>query len=150
MGDEGTPRPDPGDPATTPASDGGESSDVPLTPSVVFGILANKRDRFVLYLLEERGGTMAIEDLAVAIAAWENDTVPDLITNEMNQRVHSRLFHATIPKLSEYGLVSYDPDSEAVTLTDLGEQLESYLDFARDRERDDVQAFLEQSTPDRE
>lgn len=41
-------------------------------------------------------------------------------------------------------------DSEAVTLTDLGEQLESYLDFAKERERQDVEAFLRGSQPDRE
>lgn len=131
-------------------SDGGEAADVPLTPSVVFGILADKSNRFVLYLLENRGGTVALEELATAVAAWENDTVPSLITNEMEKRVRSRLYHATVPKLSEYGIVSYDADTEAVTLTDLGEQLEPYLEFAKQRERDDVEDFLEENRPGRE
>lgn len=76
--------------------DGGEN-EVPITPSVVFGILADKRDRFILYLLEERGGTIALDELSTKVAAWENDSQPELITKEMEHRVHQRLHHASIP-----------------------------------------------------
>lgn len=131
-------------------SDTGESLDSPLTPSVVFGILADKRHRFVLYLLEARGGTVALDELATEIAAWENDTRPELITKEMESRVHNRLFHAGIPKLAEYGLVTHTKDSEAVTLTQLGEQLEAYLEFAKEREQQDVDDFIERSKRDPE
>lgn len=120
-------------------------ADSPLSPSAIFGILADKQDRFVLYLLTERGGTIPLDELAIVVAAWENDTRSELITKEMEHRVHTRLHHSSIPKLVEYGLVTTTQDSDAVTLTERGEQLDAYLEFAKEQERQDVQQFLEQN-----
>ncbi|RKD85237.1 DUF7344 domain-containing protein [Halopiger aswanensis] len=139
------------DDARTDASDDALSNtdedEIPLSPSIVFGILADKQDRFVLYLLKERGGTIALDELATAVAAWENETRPELITKEMEDRMQTQLYHASIPKLAEYGLV-VTQESEAVTLTERGEQLDEYLEFAKERERRDVQQFLAQNQRD--
>ncbi len=128
---------------------GTAGDDIPLSPSAVFGILADKQDRFILYLLEERGGTIPLDELAIAVAAWENETRSELITKEMEQRVQTQLHHSSIPKLAEYGLAETTQDADAVTLTDQGKALEEYLDFAKEQERRDVQYFLEQSQRDR-
>ncbi|WP_226021660.1 DUF7344 domain-containing protein [Halomicrobium salinisoli] len=127
-----------------------ERPDGPPTPSVAFGLLADKRPRFLLYVLHERGGTMTLDELAPHLAVVENDTTSERLTTEMEERVRARLYHADVPKLAECGLVTYDSDSGAVTLTDAGDGLEPYLKFARERERDDVDAFLRRCRRDRE
>jgi len=136
------------EPADDEPSGQAERTDVPLTPSVIFGLLADKRPRFLLYVLHERGGTMTLNELATHLAAIENDTTSELLTTEMEERVRAQLHHADVPKLAERGLVTYDGDSGAVTLTDAGEELEPYLEFARERERDDVSAFLDRCRRD--
>lgn len=123
------------------AADGDEAS---LTPSVVFGILADKRERFILHLLEARGGTISVEELATRIAAWEQDTTRELLTNEMEERVRQTLHHADLPKLASYDLITYDPETGAVTPTERANQLEPYLEFVRSREREDLLAFIDQ------
>lgn len=127
----------------------GGSRDTSLTPSICFGLLADRRDRFILYHLTERGGTVPLDTLATDVATWENKTEPELVTKEMEQRAHTRLVHASIPKLADHGIVATTPDREAVTLSDHGEQLQPYLEFAKEHEQEDVQSFLDQST-DRE
>lgn len=138
-----------GDQAPTRRLDRSEQwRDAPLTPGVVFGLLADKRQRFVLYLLADRGGTTTLDELARHLAALENDAPPELITNEIEHRVYTSLYHADVPKLADHGLVTYDRDAGAVTLTDTGEGLEPYLEFARERELLDVEGFLDRGQRD--
>jgi len=121
------------------------ADDIPLSPSAIFAILADRQDRFVLYLLEERGGTIPLDELAITVAAWENETRSELVTKEMEHRKQTQLHHTCIPKLAEYGLVETTQDTDAVTLTKMGEKLDEYLEFAKEKELRDVQRFLEQS-----
>ncbi|WP_226012521.1 DUF7344 domain-containing protein [Halomicrobium salinisoli] len=145
--DEGSGREDPAD---DERSGQAERPDAPPTPSVAFGLLADKRPRFLLYVLHERGGTMTLDELAPHLAVVANDTTSERLTAETEERVRARLYHADVPKLAECGLVTYDSDSGAVTLTDAGDGLEPYLEFARERERDDVDAFLRRCRRDQE
>ncbi|WP_225333716.1 DUF7344 domain-containing protein [Halomicrobium urmianum] len=137
-------------PADGESSGPAERPDVPLTPSAIFGLLADRRPRFLLYVLYERGGTMTLDELAPHLAAIENETTSESLTPKTEERVRARLHHADVPKLAERGLVTYDSDSGAVTLTDAGEGLEPYLEFAREREPLDVGAFLRRCRRDLE
>ncbi|EMA41172.1 DUF7344 domain-containing protein [Halobiforma nitratireducens] len=127
-----------------PDADAGE--DVTLTPGVVFGLLADRRDRFLLYLLYERGGTVPLSELTAQLTAWENETTSDLLTEEMKRHTRTSLVHASLPKLADYDLVTFNADTGAVTLTERGEWLEPYLEFAKEQESDDVDEFLDRST----
>lgn len=115
-----------------------------LSPSVAFNLLADERDRFALYLLADRGGPVPVDELANHVAALENETKPASVTRKMERRTRARLFHSTVPKLTSYRVAATTSDTDAVTLTDRGEQLEPYLEFAKERERPYVQTLLEQ------
>lgn len=102
-----------------------------ISPSVLFGILADIRPRRVLYYLTAHDGTVQIDDLVIAIATRENDTTAELLTTEMKNRVRSNLYHAELPKLSDHGFVDYDPEAETVTPTAQSEELTPYLELAK-------------------
>lgn len=126
-----------------PPTDSSESGGGELGPSDVFELLADDRDRFVLYLLADRGGTIAIDELARMTAAWEYGKKPDEVSRETKRRVARRLHHVCLPRLADHGVVTRIDDPDAVTLSADGESLEPYLDFAMDQERRDVDCYLE-------
>lgn len=127
----------------------GERDDVELTPSVCFDVLSDKRSRFALYLLEDRGGTIAVDELTARFADWERETT-DGVSEDIEEGIYLRLHHVTLPKLAGFGLVIYDPDSGAVTLSERCDRLQPYLEFARVQEFGDVKAFLERCRRDSE
>ena len=108
-----------------------------LSPSVLFGILADTRPRYALYYLTTHDGTSGIDDLVNAIATRENDTTIELLTSEMKRRVRTNLYHAELPKLADYGFVEYDLEDETVTPTPRTEELTPYLKLARRLEGDE-------------
>lgn len=126
-----------------------EETEMPLTPSIAFGLLSARRDRFLLYLLYERGGTIPLTEVTEQLAALENETSTDLLMEDLKTRVRTSLEHATLPKLVEHDLVTYERESEAVTLSPRGEQLEPYLEFAKEREHEEVRTFLREAERDR-
>lgn len=105
-----------------------------ISSSVVFGILADERERYTLYYLDAHDGQGRLEQIAEQVAAWQNRTTVELATNEMQNRVRAGLYHADLPKLADYGLVDYDEESGHVTLTELGDQLSPYLEFSKQTE----------------
>lgn len=102
-----------------------------ISPSVLFGILADVRPRYVLDYLTAHGEPVGIEDLAIAVATRENDTTAELLTTEMISRVRSNLYHAELPKLSDHGFVDYDLEAETVTPTAQTRELTPYLELAK-------------------
>ena len=100
-----------------------------ISSSVVFGILADERERYVLYYLDAHDGQGRLEQIAEQVAAWQNRTTVELATNEMQNRVRAGLYHADLPKLADY-----DEESGNVTLTALGDQLSPYLEFSKQTE----------------
>jgi len=116
-----------------------------LPPGTAFRILADERRRFVLYLLVDRGGTVPVAELADLLAGRNGDDGAVRIDSGMPSRVHRRLYHNHLPRLAERDVVDYDPGAETVTLTEFGEKLEPYLEFAKERERDAVRSFLDRA-----
>ena len=133
---------DPGVSGRVPTIERGLADEGELTPTVAFRILANEQRRFVLYLLAERGGTAPLDELAALVSGYGADSSTE---QGLPCVAHRRLYHNHLPRLAEHGLVEYDRDDEAVTLTDRGEQLQPYLAFARERESRDVDGMLERS-----
>ena len=130
-----------------PANDnppGDGESDEPA-PGVVFGLFTEKRTRFLLYLLYDRGGTIPIDEVAERLASWEGDAAVDDLPTETVERIQRTLHHASLPKLADHGFLTYEHETGAVTLTDRGDRLEPYLEFAREREPEPVEAFLERN-----
>ena len=97
-----------------------------LSEDTVHTILSDSQRRHLLSLLN-RTGQGKIDDLARKIAAQEQDTHPENVSEELQQRVAVALVHNHLPRLAEHDLVSYDIDSNEVVLMDVFDELESSL-----------------------
>lgn len=100
-----------------------------LTREVAFEVLSSQRRRYVLHhLLGDEDGTSELRELTTQIAAWENDTDPESVTSKQRMRVYTALRQSHLPKMDREGVVSFDPVSGEVELTDEAKELEVYLD----------------------
>lgn len=108
-------------PEPTASGDGGHS----LTERI-FGALANKRRRYILYSLQDHGH-MDVETLATQIAVWEEDLSIEDVPEDIYESVLSNLLHSHLPKLADYGFIEYDPRSGAIRYTDVPSLLEEAL-----------------------
>ncbi|MDS0300441.1 helix-turn-helix domain-containing protein [Halogeometricum sp. S1BR25-6] len=89
-----------------------------LSKDELFRILSNSRRRYIIYYLHEAGDEMSLKQLAARIAAVENGTSVEDVTDEERQRVYISLYQTHLPKLEEAGIVSYDDEERIVALTD--------------------------------
>lgn len=114
----------------------------PLEPGEVYELLANEYDRFVLYLLADRDRPIRLESIAKLAAAWATETPPALVRPEARRRARQRLHHGSIPRLEAHGVATVLGDPPRVVLTGDGAHLDPYLEFARARERRNVDSYL--------
>lgn len=120
------------------AGGGGEepaASSAGDSPALVFELLTNDRSRELLTVLYDRGGTVPVDELADRLAASERDVTDTGVPVARHAR--KRLRHVILPTLADTGLVTYDPETDAVTLADRGERLEPYLACVRALDADD-------------
>lgn len=81
----------------------------------LFHVLADRRRRYVLHCLEEFETPMALTDIVDELVRWENESLSTAVDRE---RIHSSLYHNHLPKLSDWGLVSYDKSQKTVEISD--------------------------------
>lgn len=93
-----------------------------LSKDELFRILSNSRRRYIIYYLHEEGDEMSLKELAARIAAVENGTAVEDVTDEERQRVYISLYQTHLPKLEEADIVSYDDEERMVELTPKTEQ----------------------------
>lgn len=98
-----------------------------LTQDLVFDILSSPRRRYVLYYLRKSAGPVELNDLAEQVAAWENQTAVDDLSDQERKRVYVSLYQTHIPKLDSVGIVDYDQQSGLVELTDRVHRIDDYL-----------------------
>lgn len=98
-----------------------------LTQDLVFDILSSPRRRYVLYYLRTTGEPVALNDLAEHVAAWENETDVEDLSDQERKRVYVSLYQTHIPKLDSVGIVDYDQQSGLVELTDRVHRIDDYL-----------------------
>lgn len=99
-----------------------------LSQDVAFDILSSPRRRYVLYYLRTLDEAVKLTDLAEQVAAWENDTQPEKITEQERKRVYVSLYQTHIPRLADAGIVDYDKESGLITLADDATHIDGYLD----------------------
>jgi hypothetical protein len=104
-----------------------ESESEELTQDTVFEILSNSRRRFMLSYLHEHEGPVDLMDLANEIAAWENDTTVDELTDKQSKRVYVSVYQTHVPKLVSTDLIEYDSDSGLIELSDRADEIERYM-----------------------
>jgi DNA-binding transcriptional ArsR family regulator len=99
-----------------------------LSQDTLFSLLSNPRRRFILQYLNRTDDGIQLQDLAAEVAAWENETETDALTDKQQKRLYVSLYQTHIPKLEEAGIVEYDDDTGEIRLTDQGTDLNRYLD----------------------
>jgi hypothetical protein len=93
----------------------------------IFAILQNHRRRLVLEYLREHDSTTQ-GDLARHVAAVENDIAESAVTSTQRKRVYVSLYQAHLPKLDDFGAISFDQDRGTVERTPQTDDLLKYLD----------------------
>lgn len=109
------------------------STESELSKEVVFDILSSPRRRYVLYYLRTTEEPIKLTDLAEKVAAWENDTTPDQITDQERKRVYVSLYQTHIPRLDEATVVQYDQETGYVSLAPAARQIDQYLVSSEER-----------------
>lgn len=93
----------------------------------IFAILQNHRRRLVLEYLREHDTTTQ-GDLARHVAAVENDIPESAVTSTQRKRVYVSLYQAHLPKLDDFGAISFDQDRGTIERTSRTDELLAYLD----------------------
>lgn len=97
-----------------------------LSQDVVFDLLSNRRRRFIISYLYEHGPT-TLMTFATEIAAWEDGVDVDQVTDEQRKRAYVSIYQTHVPRLDDSGVVTYDPESGLIELTDRAEQVVRFL-----------------------
>lgn len=87
-----------------------------LSTDDLFQILGNPRRRFIIRHLYRANESVDLKELAALIAADEEGTTLEAVTNEERQRVYVSLYQTHLPTLTESGLVSYDETRRELSL----------------------------------
>lgn len=70
---------------------------------------------------------MGLMELANEIAAWENDTTVDELTDKQSKRVYVSVYQTHVPKLESVGLIEYDSETGLIELSEEARQIERYM-----------------------
>lgn len=96
----------------------------------VFAALAHQRRRYLLYALVNENSEETLSELAVKIAAWEENKSPTEITDEERDPVRISLYHFHIPKLADFGILESHQAEDTIIRAKDTEQVEAVLGFA--------------------
>ncbi len=121
---DGSPK-DRADPADTTES---------ISTDEVFALLSNERRRNVLRHLSTNGGEVRLRELATSIAAEENDVDPVEVTYAQRKRLYTSLYQSHLPRMERSGVIEYDRNSGAVTLSPAADTFDAYLEVVGDDE----------------
>ncbi|MCU4740884.1 hypothetical protein OB955_06925 [Halobacteria archaeon AArc-m2/3/4] len=100
------------------------------------GLLSSWRRRYLLTQLRDRD-RVTIDRLARRIAALEQDTTRDAVSEDARDSVVVSLVHNHLPRLADHGVVEYDPRNGDIVPDTAFEELERYLERLEDEaERD--------------
>lgn len=83
-----------------------------LTTSEYHRLLASKRRRVALDVLANRTAPVDLEDLAATIALRELEV--DIADEKTIKRVALTLHHNHLPKMTDLGVVDYDPETTRI------------------------------------
>lgn len=103
------------------------SNQTELTQDVVFDILSSPRRRYVLYYLRQADEPVALNELSEQVAAWENETDVEKLSDQERKRVYVSLYQTHIPKLDSIGIIEYDQESGLIELTSQAHEVDDYL-----------------------
>lgn len=102
----------------------------------LFEILKNKRRRRVLrYLLEDEREHVTLDELAEVIAARETGKDLKQISSQERKRVYVGLYQCHLPKMDDYGAISYNKPRGRIAPAEHTDLFERYLSVDADADR---------------
>lgn len=87
-----------------------------LSTDALFQILGNARRRFIIRHLYSTNQEANLNELAALIAAKEEGTTPEAVTNAERQRVYVSLYQTHLPTLIDSGLVTYNENQRLLSV----------------------------------
>ncbi|MDL0124333.1 hypothetical protein PNQ92_02765, partial [Halobacterium salinarum] len=100
---------------------------IPMAPAAAFDAISNSRRRRVVLSLSRSSGDVPVGDLAVEIAAIENELDPSKVGNNERASTYIALIQRHLDTLDGVSAVDYDDRSKTVTATDATEPLAEYI-----------------------
>lgn len=97
-------------PRTSPPTE--QENTAGLTATECYELLADDQRRAAIEVLADRQSPVELSDLAAAVAARE--APPEGVDTELVDRVEVRLHHAHLPKLADFGVLEYEPETHVV------------------------------------
>ena len=94
-----------------------------LTESECLALLADRRRRIIVRTLHDVGAALSLDELAERITDREHERP----TADDRRTVRLALTHNHLPRLEDYGVVSFDRDKRTVSLRPDGDTLVDYL-----------------------
>lgn len=101
-------------------------------------LLGDRRRRYALYHLRDRGEPVSLDDLAVHVAELEARADATGPGDDLVARVRVGLQHTHLPKAYETGVVEYDADAEVARLAREPPAFDALVAVARARTPDRV------------
>ncbi|EMA42249.1 DUF7344 domain-containing protein [Halobiforma nitratireducens] len=95
-----------------------------IPPTRLFAVFADERRQRILTYLTQRPGAVLVGDIAEYIAIAEGNP-----TEEWYERISTDLYHSHLPRMRDCGLLTYDLETESVSLTVERTVLTPYLDL---------------------
>jgi hypothetical protein len=80
----------------------------------VYEALGHPRRRYLCYTLF-KATEWSLSELAVKVAAYENDCSTSEVTDHQRERVYVSLYHVHVPKLVDEGVIHFDETTETIT-----------------------------------
>lgn len=93
----------------------------------LFHLLQNERRRLVLRYLAETDGPAEMRDIVEQVTAWEHNTTVQQLMSDQRQRVYIALYQSHLPKLADFGIITYNQSRGIVQRTPLADQITPYL-----------------------
>jgi len=100
---------------------------IPMAPQTVFALLENERRRRVLLSLSRVADEITVGQLAVEIAAIENEIDPNKIGSNERTSVYIALIQSHLNTLDDAGAIDYRERSKVVRPTAATEPLAEYI-----------------------
>lgn len=104
------------------------SDDAETSPEVLddaFLALRDRDRRYVCYFLLEHE-TASVSEVADVVTGWIHATTEGIIEPQCRNQRYLRLLHTHVPALVDAGLVSYDQDTETLSLSPCPEPIREF------------------------
>lgn len=101
------------------------------TVTNTFSILADPVRRYILHYLAEQETPATFDRLTSQVAAWRTDSDPDTVDDATLTEIRTALHHVHLPKLADFGIITYEANPGEITLTDDTDSIEPFLEPPR-------------------